>query len=90
MHRAFLPVSERRRGRLQEYSSFSEAKAAVQSYIHFYNTDRSHSALSIARHWNKKLENAIELSVRRSDLKVYHLSLKSHLLCLDKVGFNTI
>ncbi|MCL6454054.1 MAG: integrase core domain-containing protein, partial [Alicyclobacillus sp.] len=30
---------------LQEYSSFAEAKAAIESYIHFYNTDRPHSAL---------------------------------------------
>ncbi|WP_029420180.1 integrase core domain-containing protein [Alicyclobacillus macrosporangiidus] len=30
---------------LQEYSSFAEAKAAIESYIHFYNTEQPHSAL---------------------------------------------
>ncbi|MBF8377905.1 transposase [Alicyclobacillus mali] len=30
---------------LQEYSSFAEATAAIEPYIHFYNTDRPHCAL---------------------------------------------
>ncbi|MCL6633219.1 MAG: integrase core domain-containing protein [Alicyclobacillus herbarius] len=30
---------------LQEYRSFAEAKTALDSYIHFYNTERPHSAL---------------------------------------------
>ncbi|MBX6396587.1 MAG: transposase [Alicyclobacillaceae bacterium] len=36
---------------LQEYSSFAEAKAAVESYIHFYNTERRHSALDYRSPW---------------------------------------
>ncbi|WP_139234686.1 IS3 family transposase [Alicyclobacillus macrosporangiidus] len=28
---------------LQEYSSFAETKAAIESYIRSYNTDRPHS-----------------------------------------------
>ncbi|WP_341770558.1 IS3 family transposase [Alicyclobacillus sacchari] len=44
---------------LQEYSSFAEAKAAIESYIHFYNTDRPHSALGYRsplefRNWKMK------------------------------------
>ncbi|WP_370541908.1 IS3 family transposase [Alicyclobacillus tolerans] len=44
---------------MQEYNSFAEAKAAIESYIHFYNTERPHSALDYRsplefRNWQKK------------------------------------